>query len=163
MGVPSPPCQAGCWARRFPRHRTTPLSARQAPGRGAASAFHEFPDSPIDAPAPTPARGVGRARRRPNGHIAAAPYHHMPTLSEHGDIGVRRHSDSDISAEPPALWCAACSQALQEVHGVALPFNHVPDARRCAALRCPGSKLVVHLCSCRPLQTLGSVTRHLIC
>jgi len=122
-----------------------PLSAWQAPGRGAASAFHEFPDSPIDAPAPAPAppRGGGRARRRPNGHIGAAPYHHMPTLSEHGDIGVRRHSDSDISAEPPALWCAACPAAPQEANSVAriLPVSLLLVIDWCATLQCPGSPL----------------------
>ncbi len=142
-----------------------PLSAWQAPGRGAASAFHEFPDSPIDAPAPAPAplRGGGRARRRPNGHIGAAPYHHMPTLSEHGDIGVRRHSDSDISAEPPALWCAACPAAPQEANSVARisatePFATYRLVRHTAVPR--QSALHATCAHARPLHPFGQVTRH---
>ena len=72
----------------------------QAPGRGAASAFHEFPPSPSDEPLPLPGHG-GRGRGSP---ADAGP--HAATLGAHGGIGVRRHSDSDISAESPALWWA---------------------------------------------------------
>ncbi|KAK9832796.1 hypothetical protein WJX81_001956 [Elliptochloris bilobata] len=75
----------------------------QAPGRGAASAFHEFPPSPSEDPAQPPA-GHGRGRAHERGRPVDLVAHRLPTLSTHNSIGVRRHSDSDVSAELPALW-----------------------------------------------------------